>query len=460
MNENLKTLKRNTILIAIANIGSRAISFILAPLYSYYLTTEQYGTMDLITTTCSLIGPLVCLDIYEATFRFTKDEKYDNKHVISTSLIVCIVELVLCGIIFAGYSAFRPIRLSVLVCAVSVVVESIQCTLTQYARGKDKISIFAFSGVLHSIVILLANVLFLIALRMELIGWMISFVLAKVVVLVYLSFRLKIWKDLSIGFFDKVFLRDALRFSLPLMPSASMWWIMNASDRYILSFYWGVAATGIYAVAAKLPSILSVFENVFYQAWQTTAIDTLNQEDREKLYSDIFRNYFRVMAVGVIGILVILKPLILLLFSKEYHDGWLPASILVIGVMIHALGGNIGVLYTVFKDTKGALKTSFIGAVTNIILNFIFIPKFGMIAAACTTLVGYIAVLSVRWIDIRKFVRLQFLLKDESVTIVLIVAQFILYYVPGIVSYIIRTAILCVAMYMSKDIILKLIKRR
>ena len=166
------------------------------------------------------------------------------------------------------------------------------------------------------------------------------------------------------------------------------------------------------------------------------------------------------MAVGVIGILVILKPLILLLFSKEYHDGWLPASILVIGVMIHALGGNIGVLYTVFKDTKGALKTSFIGAVTNIILNFIFIPKFGMIAAACTTLVGYIAVLSVRWIDIRKFVRLQFLLKDESVTIVLIVAQFILYYVPGIVSYIIRKAILCVVMYMSKDIILKLIKRR
>lgn len=460
MNEKLKILKRNTILIAIANIGSRAISFILAPLYSYFLTTEQYGIMDLITTTCSLIGPLVCLDIYEATFRFTKDEKYDNKHVISTSLIVCITELVLCGIFFAGYAIFRPIRLSVIVCAVSAVVDSIQNTLTQYARGKDKIGIFAFSGVLHSIVILLANVLFLIALRMELIGWMISFILAKVVVLVYLSFRLKIWKDLSIRFFDKVFLRDALRFSLPLMPSASMWWIMNASDRYILSFYWGVAATGIYAVAAKLPSILSVFENVFYQAWQTTAIDTLDQEDREKLYSDIFRNYFKVMAVGVIGILVILKPLIIMLFSMEYHDGWLPASILVIGVMIHALGGNIGVLYTVFKDTKGALKTSFIGAVTNIVLNFIFIPKFGMIAAACTTLVGYIAVLLVRWIDIRKFVKLQFLLKDEFVTIILIVSQVILYYVPGIVSYIIRAAILCVAMYMSKDIILKLIKRR
>ena len=424
MNENLKSLKRNTILIAVANIGSRAISFILAPLYSYFLTTEQYGTMDLITTTCSLIGPLVCLDIYEATFRFTKDEKYDNKRIISTSLIICISELLFCGLFFVGYAAFKPLTLSIIVCAASAVVDSIQNTLVQYARGKDKIGVFAFSGVLHSIVFLLANILFLIALKMDLVGWMISFIVAKVVVLFYVALRLNIWNDFSVRFFDKAFLQDALKFSLPLMPSASMWWIMNASDRYILSFYWGVAATGIYAVAAKLPTILSVFENIFYQAWQTTAIDTLNQEAREKFYSNIFTKYFRIMSVGVIGILLVLKPLIIWLFASEYAEGWLPASILVVGVMVHALGGNIGVLYTVFKDTKGALKTSFIGAVTNTVLNFIFIPKFGMIAAACTTLTGYIVVLLIRWVDIRKFVKLQFPLENEILTIALIIVQF------------------------------------
>ena len=68
--KRIAELKINTIIIAIANFGSKAITFILAPLYSYYLTVEEYGQMDLITTMISLIVPIVCLDIYEATFRF------------------------------------------------------------------------------------------------------------------------------------------------------------------------------------------------------------------------------------------------------------------------------------------------------------------------------------------------------------------------------------------------------
>lgn len=459
MNNNYGELRKNTLLIAIANIGSRAISFILAPLYSYYLTTEQYGTMDLITTTCSLLAPLVCLDIYEATFRYTKDEKYEDRHVLTSSLIVCLSEILLCLIMLGGYAAFKPLSINIIVCAISVVIDSFHNVLVQYARGKDKIGIFAFSGVLNSFVTLGANILLLITLRLELTGWMISFILAKMVVLLYLAIRLRIWRDISLRFFDCNFLKEGLKFSLPLMPSASMWWIMNASDRYILSFYWGVAATGIYAVAGKLPAILSVFENVFYQAWQTTAINTLKDDERDTFYSGIFKNYFRVLAIGVIGILLVLKPLIIILFANDYNDGWIPAAILVFGVMIHALGGNIGVLYTVFKDTKGALKTSFIGAVTNIILNFIFIPKFGMTAAACTTLFGYAVVLIVRWFDIAKFVKIKFSIKEESLTIILIALQFTLYYMPGLLSYVIRIIILIFCLFQNRKLLPKLIKR-
>lgn len=81
-------LKRNTIIIAISNLGSKAISFILAPLYSYYMTTAEYGTMDLITTTVGLLFPFVCIDIFEATFRFANDQKYNEKTVLSTSLFI------------------------------------------------------------------------------------------------------------------------------------------------------------------------------------------------------------------------------------------------------------------------------------------------------------------------------------------------------------------------------------
>ena len=88
--DTYRNLRKNTLIIAVANIGSKAIAFILAPLYSYYLTTTQYGTMDLITTTINLIVPLYCLDVYEATFRFSSDYGYDPGKVLTSSLAVCI----------------------------------------------------------------------------------------------------------------------------------------------------------------------------------------------------------------------------------------------------------------------------------------------------------------------------------------------------------------------------------
>ena len=98
--EPYKQLKRNTLIIAIGNLGSKAIAFVLAPLYSFYLTTSQYGTMDLITTTVGLVMPFFCLDIFEATFRYSNDKEYDENKVISSSLFVCLPGFIVSAFVF------------------------------------------------------------------------------------------------------------------------------------------------------------------------------------------------------------------------------------------------------------------------------------------------------------------------------------------------------------------------
>ena len=85
-------LRRNTLIIAIANLGSKAIGFIIAPLYSYYLTTAEYGTADLIATTVSLLLPFICFDIFEACFRYSSDDNYDHSVVFSSSIFICFSE--------------------------------------------------------------------------------------------------------------------------------------------------------------------------------------------------------------------------------------------------------------------------------------------------------------------------------------------------------------------------------
>ena len=132
---------------------------------------------------------------------------------------------------------------------------------------------------------------------------------------------------------------------------------------------------------------------------------------------------------------------------------------LILGVLVHALAGNLGSLYSVFKDTKGALYSAVAGAVTNIVLNLVFIPVFGMLGAAFTTLAGYIVTLIYRWIDVKKFVNLKLNLKDVVMYVSLICIQFALYYNNNLYSYVIRLCITFFVLILNRKFLLKLIKR-
>ena len=457
--KNEHGLKYNTIIIAISNLGSRAISFILAPIYSFYMNPEQYGTMDLISTTVVLIFPFVCIDVFEAAFRFASDNKYDKKKVLTNTGIIGIVAEVTILLLYSLLSFFFKFPSVIFICLVTATLDSIFYVMAEFARGSGKMITFALSGILSSVAMLLMNILFLIVLSKGLTGWIISLILEKVVAIFYLSISIKAWRLFSFKSIDKVFIKEILKYCIPLMPSASMWWVMNASDRYVISFFAGMAATGIYAVANKLPAILSVFENVFYQAWQTSAIRIKDTENRDDLFSSVFTKYFSFLSVGVVSILVILKPLITHLFAKDYHAAWISAPVLLFAVMIHALGGNLGTLYTVYKNTVGALKTSTIGAISNIVLNIIFVKLYGYTAAAWTTLVSYFVVLFMRWIDSRKFIHLRINKKDLFLGVGFIGIQMALYFVPGYVALSIRAVIALIYILMNWKLLWSLVKK-
>lgn len=456
--QSYNELRKNTIIIGISNIGSKAISFILAPLYSYYLSTSQYGTMDLITTTVGLVMPLLCLDIFEATFRFASDKKYDDKVVLSSSMslaiIMSLISFVIVAVLHFCVSTSDIMIFSILLAGLDANYQ----VMSQFARGQNKMRIFALSGVANSLFLLISDIIFMVLLRYELVGWMVAYIIGKVLACVYVWWSADLKNFFSLKFVSKEFYKETAKYSLPLLPSTMMWWIMNASDRYMIAIYLGTTANGIYAVANKMPSLISVFENIFYQAWQTSSISALEDKDRDEFYSNVFKKYFSVLTLGVLALLLVLKPITIWLFAHEYECAWMSTAILVVAVMFHALSGNLGTLYGTFKSTKGALFTSIIGASINIILNMICIPHWGIMSAATTTLIGYVIVLIYRWWDVKKFVDLSIKPSFVIFWLVIIGIQFVLYYVSGIISYITRTGLVIIALYYNKNLVSKILK--
>lgn len=458
MDQELRNLKKNTVVIAIANIGSKGISFILAPLYSFIMSTAEYGIIDILSTTISLLFPILCFDIYEATFRYSSDNKYSDKKVLNTSLRVCSPVCVLCILISVTSFAIAPNNYYAAV-PVCVFLSSINCVFAQYLRGKQRIKQFAFSGVVSAVSLLALTVVFTIVLKMGVTGWVFAYFISKVIELIYLLIADHNYRDVSWKEYDRGYLKEFMKYSLPLMPTTIMWWIMNLSDRYVLAGILGVAATGIYAVAAKIPSILSLFENIFYQAWQTTAIKKAEDEHRDLFFSSVFQNYMTVMVIGVLGLLIISKPAVYLLFAEDYREAWIYLPPLIIGVMIHALNGNLGSLYAVYKKTNGALISTFTGAAINLTLNFLIIPYVGIMGAALTTLFGYGVTFLYRWFDTKKFIKISIEKKDTLILLSFTVVQLILYYINNYYSYFIRIVLLGVTIIWKHRILIDIVKK-
>ena len=455
-----KELRRNTIIIAVATIGSKAISFILSPLYSYFIDVSEYGVMDLVVTTISLLLPIISVDIYEATFRFACDNESETGEVLSTSMAVAAISLLLpvLAVLFCAVAGVKNpyiwIGGSLYTCLSSFVM-----VLEQFNRGIGKMRVFAYGGLVNSAVLLIFNVLLMVVFRLGLYGWMISFVLGKAGELLFILINTDLHK-LSVKGFNHELLKKMTVYCLPLLPTQIMWWIMNASDRYVLAAFAGTTAIGLYSAGSKIPHLLSMFEKIFYQSWQTSAISTADTNERDEFYSSVFNNYFAVMAVGVAALLIVCKPALDILWENSYKQAWLCVAPLLLSILAHALGGNLGSFYAVFRKTGGALKTSMIGAVTNIVLNFIFVPMFGFVAAAVTTFVGYMVSLFVRWADVKKFVHLELNVKKVLIYSSALAVQTGLYYWNSALSYVIRTLIFGVLLYAERRNIMKILKRR
>ncbi len=448
-------LKKNTIIISIANLGSKFIAFILAPLYSYYLTTSEYGIMDMIITTVSLVMPIICLNIYESVFRFSSDKDANIKAVMSCSSLIGIVGGIICVCICCIISHLSGYT-EILYIGFFVFLDIINNILSQLARGSGDVKSYALGGVVNSVFTLLFNIVFMMLLQLGLKGWVISFLIGKSSQTIYLFVKKKAYTYISFNEIETETLKQLLRFCLPLMPTTIMWWVMNVSDRYVISFFLGTAATGIYAVACKIPSLLSLVENVFYQAWQISAISMGKNKNRDKEYSRFFLTYFKTLVIGNIGLLVIIKPMLFVLFEKSYTEAWVYIAPLITAIVFHALSGFLGSFYIVFKETKGALMTTMAGAFVNIFLNIVLIPKFGIFAATITTILGYMITIILRIKDTKKYVNLVIDKKVIIVYICILIIQTILYYIQGIFSYFIRIIIMLAIIYFNRDLIKRL----
>lgn len=422
MKNKYKNLLTNSLIFAIANFGSKILKFLIVPFYTYYLTTKQFGAVDLLTTTVSLLSPFVLLGTNEALLRFSFKKEIAIESLFSNCILICTstsTVLLICLLFFKDSLFF----VNKWMFFILLMITSIEMLLLYFSRGLNKNVDFAFAGVLNTVVLLASNIILLVYLHLGINGYIYSLILASLLSSIYLILRLQIYNFFSLKYLDLSLMRKILVYSLPMMPNAIMWWVMNTSDRYIIYYYLGIAATGIYAISYKLPSIISVITNIFYQAWQVSAIQ--NSDANDNFYSNVI-DYFSKFSLLLAGILIfVIKPLIFLLVEKSYEISWMYTPFLILGSVFSGMSSVVGVSYTVKEKTVGIFKTSLIGAIVNIMLSLILTPFMGMQGTALATFIGFYLVWLTRVLQVKALDNLNFDFKLFHIDLFLIFVEIV-----------------------------------
>lgn len=451
---NYKKLLGNSVIFAIGNLGSKLISIILVPLYTYYLTTSEYGMVDIVTTTSNMLLPIISCCIYDAVLRFVMDKNQDKDKVITNALLIVMIGLFILILLYPVLVFLGILEGLLKYMIVILALQAFQAIFSQFVRGIGEIKIYALNGIIMTIVTGIMNIILLINFNLGIDGYLLSIIIGNIASIIFLVFAAKIYKHINIQEYNKHLMKNMLVYSVPLIPNAFMWWIINASSRYFILFFVGAGANGLFAVANKIPSLLSILNTIFFQAWQLSAIEEYDSKNKSEFYSEVFNYFSMVMFIGASAIIVVLKYIINFSVSNDYFTAWKFVPFLLLGVIFSSFSGFLGTNYIAAKQTAGVFRTSVIGGAVNVLSNIIFVPLIGTNGAGVSTMISFFVIWTLRVYDTKRFINMKLDIKNIFMNLFIISIQIgILYFEIDIFSeFIIEFLLFLVLLLINKNL--------
>ena len=416
---------------AIGNIGSKLITFMMVPLYTYFVhDTSDFGYYDLCLTVCLLLLPFVTLQLRDGAFRFLLDCDNDSQRqrivsfvsrtmasTMALSVIVAVVLALFAHVDYVGYVVGLLIAMS------------LQEVYSQVFRGLGNNRAFVMVGILSAVGIGVFSILFVAGLGWGIKGIFMANILARVLSLAIVEWRVRlITRNTHWNINSRDVARDILKYTLPLLPGSLCWWLTGSSDRMFITHFLGLDVNGVYAVAIRFTGIINTLAFIFYQAWQETAILQYNSPDRDSFFSKMFNSYIFVLALIFVGYVFMLKVNYGWLVASRYSESLNYIFPLGLSAVIFAIAAFFDMGYQCAKDTPSTLPAIVLAAIVNVSLNFLLIKTLGVYGVILTQLVTYLVLVTYRWHDMKRYFKLDVARRTIVPVLVMLVSALPFYY--------------------------------
>lgn len=394
---HLKQLASESFVYGLSGIVARFLSIWLTPIYTRILTPDDYGVMNLVLTAMAVVTSFVALALDNAAFRWywETDDAGDRRRTIASWAWCQLVVASAAGV--AIWSCSRQIATLVThresaavyfrILAFSLPLGTVQTVAIGWLRLQRR-PWATVALVLGASVVQIVLTLTLVAglrwgIRGVFVGQVVSLAIVSVVAVAGLLRR-----QLAPTWFDLARLRAMLHFSLPLVPAAVATWVVNSADRFFIEHYVSTSEVGFYSIGTSIAAVLALVTGAFQQAWGPFALSIYRDPSAPRTYAHVFLVYSAVTAIAAAGLSLFAPQAIMLLATASYLRathvvGLMALSYAFIGLSYIA---SIGLSITKASRHSGAAVT--LAALATIALNWLLVPRYGMVGSAIATLVG------------------------------------------------------------------------
>ncbi|MBR2760493.1 MAG: oligosaccharide flippase family protein [Solobacterium sp.] len=440
----------------------KVFAFITLPILTAYLTKKEYGTYDLIATLVMLAIPVATLQIQTAAFRFLIDcrgDKEKSSEIVSNIFAVTIPVSLIVSIIVQFF--FREWSMAIrIMIAVYFFLDTIHLTVAQVARGIGNNKAYSVSAIIVSATSMLTIVATVSFMRIGLLGVCISLALSQLFSTIYLIWKIDFFSYLSFRRISRKGIRELLAYSWPMVPNNLSGWVLKLSDRLVITAFLGVEANAVYAVANKIPNLLSTAQAIMVMAWHENASIAVEDQDADQYYTKMLDRVFDLM-FGCTVLLIAATPILFrLLIRGDYAEAYYHMPVLILAMFFCVMASYFGGIYIAHKRTVNVGISTMVAAGINLMIDLLFVNIIGIWAGSVSTLVSYIVLYVYRMMNTQTFQKIEVNYKKQILLILIMIVLLISCFMQKPVLNIINIVAAVVLFFaLNKDVVRVLWKR-
>ena len=406
----LKSLAGDSLIYGVSGVVSRFINVLLVPVYTRIFAPPDFGVISLITNFAALLNILIILGMDNSLARWYYDDETENEKKISlnTYFWSCLAISVFFAALLVIFRAFIAVRVlfedatvaPLLIVALSLPLSVFINFSTNVLRIQRRARIASVFAVVVALLTVSLNILFVVVLKIGIIGVFYSQILTSFVAAVWTL--VLFFRELDLKFFDFGRWKKMFAFSFPLIPGTIAFWVINFSGVYFIQLFQTSREVGLYQIGAAIATAMALLTQSFQMAWGPFAFSIYKEPDAKKTYADVFLLYLGITVSLAVLITLFSGELLMILTTKDYYAAFIVAGILAFNHLFIGLGYVASVGTNLAKNNKAYGIASVLSGFLLVGLNFILIPRFGIEGAATATLLSQMIIPLIVFIHAQK----------------------------------------------------------